>query len=450
MGIREFFLEMIQFCVMIPAAIICYLPMKNQLKLSKLKIILYIFVVFCISLPIITYLCFLLNCDANVMLLPLLVLFFLFYQFTLKTDFFRSFTVFLFSCVVSTFPADFAYTFDAWLHPHNTSTQFSWQAALFQLIFISILTVFLSIPLQKWGSKLVDTINIPDVWVSIMSVSMIFFLLNIAIIPHNYSTLYVGRCFLLYIIILIVTFMLLIFLYIAVYRIAMGILDNAKLKEKIQFFEMQESQYTAQKKYIEETSKCRHDFRQSVFTLKQLADDGNFITLKNYLEEYTKIFPQTEIKSYCRNNAVNALLNYYAQSANTNAIRLEWKITIPDDINITEIDLCTLLGNLIENALYACMTVTEKENRYHCLSVTVKNNINLYIVSTNSFNGIVRMKHDDYLSTKRRGNGIGIHSMKMIAEKYHGIAKFSHTEYEFYGDIMLHLSNKPNKYNKSS
>lgn len=428
---------MIQFLVIIPSAVICYLPMKNQLKFSKSKIFLCIAVMFCIFIPLITYFRSLLGCDANVMLFPLLILFFIFYQFTLKTDYFRSFAVFIFSCVLSTFPADCAYTFDAWLHPDGTSAQFSWQAALFQLVVMSAITILTNIPLRKWGSKLIDTINIPNVWVSIMFVSIIFLLLNIAIIPHNYSTLYVGRCFPLYVAILIVTFMLLIFMYIALYHIAMGILENAKLMEQVQFFEMQESQYAAQKRYIEETSKHRHDFRQSIFTLNQLADDGNFTALKSYLEEYTRTFPQSEIKKYCNNNAVNALLNYYAQSANSNDIRLEWKIAIPDNLTVTEPDLCTLLGNLIENALSGCMTVNEKENRYHCLSVTVKNDVNLYIVSTNSFNGIVRLKHDHYLSTKRSGNSIGIHSMKMIAEKYHGIAKFSHSTNEFYSDIAL-------------
>ncbi len=439
MNIREFFLEMIQFLVIIPAAVICYLPMKNQLKLSRGKIFLSIAGMFCVFIPTITGLHILVGCDPNAMIFPLLILFFIFYQFTLNTDYFRSFAVFIFSCVLSTFPADFAYTFDAWMHPDGTSAQFSWQAALFQLALMSAMTILTSIPLRKWGSKFIDTINIPNVWVSIMSVSIIFLLLNIAIIPRNYSTLYVGRCFPLYIAILIVTFMLLIFLYIALYRIAMGILENAKLAEQVQFFEMQESQYAAQKRYIEETSKHRHDFRQSIFTLKQLADDGNFNSLKSYLEEYTRTFPQSEIKKYCNNNAVNALLNYYAHSANSNNIRLDWKMDIPDLLPVTEPDLCTLLGNLIENALSGCMTVSEKENRYHCLSVTLKNDVNLYIVSTNSFNGVVRLKHDRYLSTKRSGNGIGIRSMKMIAEKYHGIARFSHTQDEFYGDIMLKM-----------
>lgn len=439
MNIREFFLEMIQFLVIVPAEVICYLPMKNQLKMSGFKVFLFIAGISCILIPSASGFHILLGRDANVMIFPLLIIFFIIYQLTLKTDFFRSFAVFVFSCVLSTFPADFAYTFDAWLHPDGTSAQFSWQAALFQLALVSAMTILIGIPLRKWGSKLIDTINIPNVWVSIMSVSIIFLLLNIAIIPRNYSTLYVGRCFPLYVAILIVTFMLLFFLYIALYRIAIGILENAKLTEQVQFFEMQESQYAAQKQYIEETSKYRHDFRQSIFTLKQLADDGNFTDLKSYLEEYTRTFPQSEIKKYCNNNAVNALLNYYAHSANVNNIRLDWKIDIPDLLPITEPDLCTLLGNLIENAISGCMTIPEKENRYHCLSITLKNNVNLYIVSTNSFNGVVRMKHDRYLSTKRSGHGIGIRSMKIIAEKYHGIARFSHIQDEFYGDIMLKM-----------
>ncbi len=122
MNIRELFLEMIQFLVIIPIAVICYLPMKNQLKLSKCKIFLYIAGISCVFIPTVTELHILVGCDPNAMIFPLLILFFIFYQFTLKTDCFRSFAVFIFSCVLSTFPADFAYTFDAWLHPDGTST----------------------------------------------------------------------------------------------------------------------------------------------------------------------------------------------------------------------------------------------------------------------------------------------------------------------------------------
>lgn len=439
MNLKELFHEMIQFLVFIPAAAICYLPMKNQLKYSAFQIFGCLAGILCIFIPLDSALSLLLEYDPNHITFPMLAIFFVFYQFTVKTDFFRSFAVFVFSCVLSSFPANFAYAFDAWLNPDGISADFSWQAGLFQFAITVGFTLFLIIPLYKYGSRLIDMIQIPSVWVSIMSVSFILLLLNIAMIPHNYSTLYVGHCFPVYIIILIVLFMLLLFMYITLYCIAMSIQKNADLSERIHFFEMQESLYITQKKYIEETSKQRHDFRHSIVTLNTLAENGDLNNLKKYLAKYIKMFPKTETITYCKNRAVNALLNCYAQSAEENGIRMEWNIELPDNLLISEPDICSLLGNMIENAVSGCMSLSDEKDRYHCLSVTVKNDVNLYIVSTNSFNGIVKIKDGQYLSIKHRGNGIGIHSMKIIAEKYHGTAKFYNSEYEFYGDVMLRI-----------
>lgn len=439
MNLKALFYEMIQFLVFIPAAAICYLPMKNQMKYSTFKTFGCLTGLLCIFIPLGATLSLLFEYDPNNITFPMLAIFFVFYQFTVKTDFFRCLAIFIFSCVLSSFLANFAYTFDAWLHPDGISADFSWQAGLFQFAIAVGFTLFLIIPLYHYGSKLIDTILIPSVWVSIISVSFIFLLLNIAMIPHNYSTLYVGRCFPIYIIILSVLFMLLLFMYVTLYCIAMSVHKNADLSERIRFFEMQESQYILQKRYIEETSKQRHDFRHSIFALNNLAENGDLNGLKKYLAKHIEMLPKSEIKLYFKNNAVNALLNYYAQSEEENGIHMEWDIGLPDDLTISEPDICSLFGNIIENAISGCMTLSDEKERYHYLSVTVKNDVNLYIVSTNSFDGIVRMKEKQYLSTKRRGNGIGIHSMKIIAEKYHGIAKFYHSENEFYGDIMLKI-----------
>ena len=88
------------------------------------------------------------------------------------------------------------------------------------------------------------------------------------------------------------------------------------------------------------------------------------------------------------------------------------------------------------------MTLEDADLRYHCLSVECKNAVNLYIVSTNSFDGFVRMKDGQYQSTKRKGSGIGVHSAKMIAQKYNGTAKFHHQGKEFYADILLKIPEK--------
>ncbi len=372
----------------------------------------------------------------NYIVLPVIGICYICFHNTVKTDMIRSFAVFFFVCELLAFPSNFAYAFDAWLHPKSNYMNFSMEASIFQFAISALMCAAFALPLSKYGSVLIDKLAVPRVWYSITAVAAVFFLMNLSIIPRNYSTLYVGRCFPIYITILFALLLLLIVLYTAVYHIAVGILKTSELTEQIRFFELQESQYAMQQKYIEETSKQRHDFRHSIFALKQLAESGDLPSVKKYLSEYVSTFPDQEIVYYCKNNAVNALLNHYAHIAHENEIKLKWSIELPEALTVSEPDLCSLLGNLIENAFAGCMT--EESNRYHYLSAAVHNEVNLYIVSTNSFNGVVKMKDGRYLSTKKNG-GMGIHSTEIIAEKYRGTACFHHKENEFCADIMLRL-----------
>ncbi len=131
---------------------------------------------------------------------------------------------------------------------------------------------------------------------------------------------------------------------------------------------------------------------------------------------------------------MNALLNYYAVTAAKCDIDTKWDIELPENISVADPDLCTLVGNLIENAIAGCQTL--ETGRYHQLSVTVRNDVNLYIVSTNSFDGNVKIKDGHYQSLKH-SYGIGINSIEMTAEKYRGSTRFHHEGNEFYADVML-------------
>lgn len=85
-----------------------------------------------------------------------------------------------------------------------------------------------------------------------------------------------------------------------------------------------------------------------------------------------------------------------------------------------------------------CLTVPES-SRYFCLTSQVRHGNQLYIVSTNSFDGKVRKGKDGYLSTKRNGNGIGLSAIAATAEKYGGSAKASNSGTEFFVDIVLKI-----------
>lgn len=100
--------------------------------------------------------------------------------------------------------------------------------------------------------------------------------------------------------------------------------------------------------------------------------------------------------------------------------------------------VASLFGNLMENAIEGCRTLP-KEERYFCLTAEVRHHNGLYVVSTNSFDGIVRKGRDGYRSTKHGGKGAGLASISAIAEKYNGTADFSNSEREFFADVAVKI-----------
>ena len=119
-------------------------------------------------------------------------------------------------------------------------------------------------------------------------------------------------------------------------------------------------------------------------------------------------------------------------------IRRNWKISLPSEMNftITDMELCSLLGNILENVWQGCQRVPPQD-RYHELTVCVKHETSLYIVSSNRFDGRVKKENGVYLSTRKNGSGIGLSSIATIAERYRGIAQFSNTENTFIIDVVI-------------
>ena len=70
-----------------------------------------------------------------------------------------------------------------------------------------------------------------------------------------------------------------------------------------------------------------------------------------------------------------------------------------------------------------------------------QNDAQLVIVSLNSFSGRIKKQGDRYLSTNRKGSGIGLTSISETALRCGGEARFSHdsAKKEFYIDIMMPL-----------
>lgn len=436
----EYLSSVFEFLVLIPAAILCYLPMRNQMLYSPLRTAALGGIAFLIFIPAAAgFICFF-QVSSNVLLLPVLALFFFFYQKTLAVSLPKAFAVYILNYTLLSFCSVFSYGFDAWLHPHSTYQFFSWEAGCFQLCISFVLLLFLAFPFSRQFRYIIDHLDIDKLWYITLPVSGIFLIFNLLFIPRSYKTLHINRVFPIFLFVAGMLFVLFAFLCVLFYYTVTLLMNHAKQEERTHFLEIQAEQYTILYNHMEQTRRLRHDFKHSVHVLSVLASNGDIESLKKHLSDYEQeqAMILDRIRPFCKNATLNALFNHYFAMAQSACIRTDWQITLPDPPAIPELDLANLLGNILENAIAGCQTVP-KAQRYFSLSIETLEKDSLYIVSSNSSDGNLKKKSGIYQTTKGRGHGLGLYSIRTLAEKYHGMAQFSYVNGEFCVDVVLKL-----------
>lgn len=121
------------------------------------------------------------------------------------------------------------------------------------------------------------------------------------------------------------------------------------------------------------------------------------------------------------NIVIDSLVGYWKKAAEDKGIKFRQEIDIPMEMPFRGADISLILGNLLENAVEAAEKAdTEKYIRFR-LKYDKKN---LLVVVENSYKGkLLRVKGEELRTTKADtvNHGIGIPSVRRVAEKYHGM-----------------------------
>ncbi|MCD8077123.1 MAG: GHKL domain-containing protein [Lachnospiraceae bacterium] len=426
-----------QFLVLIPSALLCYLPARDHLNEKPGRILLLCLAASLLYVPAASCLAATRLWSANAVFLPSLLIFFGIYHWSVSLDIPRKLFVFLSSCAFMSFPSLLSYAFDAWLHPDSGALKFSVEASFFQLGLSCLLLLALAWPCEHAFRPLLRELNFPQIWYAASFFSCAVTLFNYLMVPQSYATLRVGRVSSMYFVLEAILFVLLLFFYAMFHYTAIVLLRHARLEEENRFLDIQASQYHALQNRMQQARMMRHDFKHSVHALSVLAEEGDLEGLRQHLHDYEESLELSAHHTFCHNAALNALFNYYYEQAKTAGIRTNWRISLPEPLPFPELDLLSQLGNLLENALFGCQTLPEEQRRLD-LTIEVRNHA-LYIVSSNSFDGQVEEKNGGYRSTRANGQGVGLLSMQRIAAKYNGLFRVSHSDREFFIDILLPL-----------
>ena len=154
-----------------------------------------------------------------------------------------------------------------------------------------------------------------------------------------------------------------------------------------------------------------------------------------HLEQYCKQLPDHSLITFCENIDANIVLSHYAQEAERLGIAYSVVANIPASCPVEDHDLSVLFGNLLENAVDACVASKTTARSIFVRAVYEKGS--LCIAIDNTFDGKIMQDPDGtFLSSKHAGKGLGTVSVRTIASKYHGTCRFDWKDQTFFASVI--------------
>lgn len=181
----------------------------------------------------------------------------------------------------------------------------------------------------------------------------------------------------------------------------------------------------------------RHDYHNHIQTLLALC--GNEEQTREYLLRLNDDLTTVDTVIKTGNVMVDAILNSKLSLIKSKGISVNAKAIVPSELKISEIDLCVIIGNLLDNAMEACLQQPADTDRFIRVFIGILKG-QLYLSVSNSFGGEIKKSRKTYLSTKNSANhGFGLIRVDTIADKYDGYVNRQSEEGVFATEVMLPL-----------
>lgn len=165
----------------------------------------------------------------------------------------------------------------------------------------------------------------------------------------------------------------------------------------------------------------RHDMRHHLLVLEELAVQSDLEGIRKYIQNMSGQLSDTEREAYCANSTVNAVLSACIGRAKEAACAVTDKINLPQMLPFDEMDVCMVLANALENAVNACRTLPEEQDRYIHIAVEFLDRHRLIISIKNACSTQVMFDEEGVpITVEPDGHGIGWKSIRAVIDKYNG------------------------------
>ncbi len=178
----------------------------------------------------------------------------------------------------------------------------------------------------------------------------------------------------------------------------------------------------------------KHDFHHHLQSLKTQIESGDYERALAYIEELDHQLTHVDTLLKTGNVALDAILSGKIAQAKAQGISITIKANVADALTLSDVSLSIIVGNLLDNAIEACLKSNEKP--FINLYISMKGKM-LYFHMMNSA-GEKKIKQGGLFGSDKNGlHGFGLRRAMAIIEENGGWSKFNSEDGAFTSEFLI-------------
>lgn len=179
----------------------------------------------------------------------------------------------------------------------------------------------------------------------------------------------------------------------------------------------------------------RHDYHNHLQTMKAYLSMNELKELDEYLFKVEKDLEAVDNLVRSGNVMMDAILNSKISIMRRHNIKVDFKAILPEYLKISDVDLCIMVSNLLENAIEACVQIPV-DGRFIRIYAEVYGS-QFYMSIQNSSKDNSDFNARNYISNKRGEHGFGMKRVQLLVDKYNGFLNLQNEPGIFASEITI-------------
>ena len=186
-----------------------------------------------------------------------------------------------------------------------------------------------------------------------------------------------------------------------------------------------------------------HDFNNHINILQHLLIKKDTSTALNYLNSINQPTKCLLSHTWTGNDIIDIILNNKLKIMDDNCIDYKINVEFPNNSNLQPNDICSILANLLDNAIEACNRNLKKSNKWINITIRIINAMLIFkIENGNEIKPKIQNMHFITSKKEKQFHGWGLKCVENVITKYQGNMTYAIKKNSFQIIILLNYDIK--------